>query len=90
MTQEKIQEVEMTIQENKEQVEEIIVNVLERGEKLEDIQDKAEDLKDAGEMFNKQTKKIKKKMWWQKAKPLVMVGVVILVIIGIIVIIAVI
>ena len=86
-TNDKIQEVELQIVSSKQQVESVLVNALERGDKLEDLENKAEELKDAGSMFEKATTQLKRSMWWKKAKPLVIIGVAILVIIAIAVII---
>lgn len=85
MTEQKIKDVELEIVESKKQVESVIVNVLERGDKLEDLENKAEDLKEAGALFAKESKKVKRKMWWQKSKVHFCIAVVVVVIVGIIV-----
>ena len=67
-TNDKIQEVEMEIVEAKNQVEAVIINVLERGDRLEDIEEKAEEMADMANMFKKRAVEVRKKMWWQDKK----------------------
>ncbi len=85
-TNDKIQDVEMEISKCKKQVEAVIINVIERGDKLEDILEKAENMREDASLFKKATKKVKRSMWWKKTKPLVIIGIVVLVIIAIAVI----
>jgi len=61
-TQDKIQEVEMEIIKSKEQVEAVIINVLKRGDKLEDLEEKSIILADTANLFSKKAYKVKKKM----------------------------
>ena len=85
MTDQKIQDVQLEIVEAKKGVEAVIVNVIERGEKLEELENKAENLKDAGSLFAKKSQKVKRKMWWQKSKPLLCMAAVVVVVIVIVV-----
>jgi hypothetical protein len=67
-TNDKIQEVEIEIVEAKQQVEAVIINILERGEKLEDLGEKAIILVDTSNLFSKKAYKVKKKMCCKKYK----------------------
>jgi len=86
-TQKKIQEVELEIVNSQKQVELVMGNVLKRGDKLEDLQYKSENMRQEASMFEKRTKQLKRSMWWKKAKVLVIIGLVIVVIIAIAIII---
>jgi len=82
-TNQKIQEVELEIVSSKRQVEAVISSTIRRGDRLEDILDKAENMKEEASLFEKAAKKVKRSMWWKKAKPLVIIGIVVLVIVAI-------
>ena len=73
-TNNKIQEVQLEITEAKQQVEMVIINVLERGDQLEDIEAKSMVLADTADMFKKQSKQLKKKMWWQNLKNILLIA----------------
>ncbi len=67
-TQDKIQDVEMEIVKCKNQVEAVIINVLERGDKLEDLEEKVIVLADTANLFSKKAYKVKKKMCCEEYK----------------------
>ena len=73
-TNDKIQEVQLEIVEAKQQVEMVIINVLERGDKLEELEEKAIVLADTASMFKKQAKQIEKKMRCQKYKNILLIA----------------
>ena len=85
-TNQKIQDVELEIISSKNQVEAVISSTIGRGDRLEELENKAEELKEAGSLFEKASRKVKQSMWWKRAKPLVIIGIVVLVIIAIAVI----
>ena len=85
-TNQKIKEVEIVIESNKDQVSAVIISTIGRGDRLEDIQEKTEIMKEEASLFEKTARKVKRSMWWKKAKPLVIIGIVVLVIIAIAVI----
>ncbi|XP_076453479.1 vesicle-associated membrane protein 7-like [Babylonia areolata] len=61
--------------------------VLERGERLEDLMDKTDDLSASAMTFQKTARRIRKKYWWQNKKmTLIICGISLLVIIVIIII----
>jgi len=85
-TNQKIQDVELEIVSSKHQVEAVISSTIGRGDRLEDILDKAENMREEASLFEKTSRKVKQSMWWKRAKPLVIIGIVVLVIIAIAVI----
>ncbi|XP_041128908.1 vesicle-associated membrane protein 8-like [Polyodon spathula] len=62
--------------------------VLERGERLDDLIDKTDDLQATAETFQKTSTKIARKMWWKNKKMLVVIVVVVIIIIIIIILLA--
>ncbi|KAI8011533.1 Vesicle-associated membrane protein 724 [Camellia lanceoleosa] len=60
-------------------MQENITKVIERGENLNDLSDKAHDLRDSAEGFKKVSDQIKRKMWYQNMKTKLIVVVILLV-----------
>jgi len=58
-----------------------IESVVQRGEKLDDLMDKTEDLESATATFAKTASKIKKKYWWKNLKMKIIIAIVVFVII---------
>ena len=86
-TNQKIQDVELEIISSRNNVEAVISSTIGRGDRLEDILEAAENMREESSMFEKATKKVKRSMWWKKAKPLVIIGIIVVVVIAIAVII---
>ncbi|XP_062596666.1 vesicle-associated membrane protein 8-like isoform X1 [Saccostrea cucullata] len=63
-----------------------IERVLDRGERLENLIDKTEELEASSSQFQKTAKKIRKKYWWKNTKMMIIIGVVVFVILIVIVI----
>ena len=63
-------------------------NVLERGGKLKDLEDRASVLKEGADQFEKSGLKIKKKMWWENMKMKIIIALLSLLLIIIIIIVA--
>jgi hypothetical protein len=64
-----------------------IVKVLERGEKLTDLEDKSEHLRDGASRFEMTARKLKRKFWWKNLKFTLGIVFVILVLIMVIILI---
>ena len=64
----KIQEVELAIQESQTAVRDGINLVIQRGDQLEDLQDKSNNLVDSAHQFRKSARKVRRKMYCQKLK----------------------
>ena len=76
------------VDEVKDVMTQNIERVLERGEKLDDLVDKTEDLEASAATFQKTAKRIRKKFWWKNTKMMIIlisVGVVIVIIIGVLI-----
>jgi len=73
-----IQEIELEIVKTKNQVEVVILNVIERGEKLENLEEKALVLVSSASMFNKTAKKVERKMCCEKWKNILLIGILVL------------
>ena len=70
----------------KEQVDEVVVimqenvkKVLERDEKLENLENKSENLHDGAKRFSNMAIKLKRKMWWKNIKVIIILVVVVLI-----------
>ncbi|XP_060132565.1 vesicle-associated membrane protein 4 isoform X2 [Zootoca vivipara] len=67
-------------------MQENITKVIERGERLDDLQDKSESLSDNATAFSSRSKQLRRQMWWRGCKMKVIVALVavavLLVIIG--------
>ncbi|KAJ3205602.1 hypothetical protein HK099_000759 [Clydaea vesicula] len=78
-----------------EQVDEVIgimhkniEKVMERGEKLDSLQTKTDDLQQGALQFKKGATKVRKQMWWKDLKLKLVIAGIILVIIAVIVTVA--
>ncbi len=67
-TNDKIKDVEMEISKCKKQVEAVIINVIERGDKLEDIQEESLVMADMANLFSKKAYKVRRKMCCEEYK----------------------
>jgi len=75
----KLRKVQAEINEVKSTMVENIEKVIDRGEKIELLVDKAENLQDQAFKFKKQAKAVKQKYWWQNMKMMAILGCLILV-----------
>ena len=80
------------LKENNAQVGEImgimwknLKGIVERGEKLEDVEQKAGILDEGAERFKTNAKKLKRKHWWENAKYSIVLIIVSVIVIGLIV-----
>ncbi|KAH3861794.1 vesicle-associated membrane protein 7-like [Dreissena polymorpha] len=62
-----------------------IESVIERGERLDDLMDKTDDLEAASATFARTAGKIKKKYWWRNLKMKIIIGIVVTIVLLIIV-----
>ena len=76
----KIEQIQMTIQDAKSNVNQAINQVIERGENLENLNQKAQDLQFLGREFNNQARRARRKMWCQNLKINIMLICVIFII----------
>ncbi|XP_022315783.1 vesicle-associated membrane protein 4-like [Crassostrea virginica] len=57
-----------------------VSRVMERGDKLEDLQDKSDSLAGNADMFRSRAKGLHKKMWWKNCKMKIALAVIIIII----------
>jgi len=69
-TTDTVKKVRGQIEDVKHQMHENIEKVLERGDKIEVLVDKTENLQTEGNKFKTVAKSVKRKMWWQNKKTL--------------------
>lgn len=74
----KIAAVQKKMNEVKDVMVENIEKVLERGEKIELLVDKTEDLRNQAEQFQKKGRQLRNKMWWQNCRMKLLVLLVLL------------
>uniref|UniRef100_A0A8W8ILU4 Vesicle-associated membrane protein 7 n=1 Tax=Magallana gigas TaxID=29159 RepID=A0A8W8ILU4_MAGGI len=63
-----------------------IERVLDRGERLENLIDKTEELEASSSQFQKTARKIRKKYWWKNTKMMIIIGVIAFIVLVVIVI----
>ncbi|XP_028966771.1 vesicle-associated membrane protein 2-like [Galendromus occidentalis] len=80
-----------TLKQTQAQVDEVVgimrtnvEKVLERDQKLSDLDDRASALQTGASQFEQSSRKLKKKFWWQNMKMNIIIGIVVLVILIII------
>mmetsp|Transcript_10940 Transcript_10940/g.17572 ORF Transcript_10940/g.17572 Transcript_10940/m.17572 type:complete len:115 (-) Transcript_10940:144-488(-) len=76
----KVREVQLAIEESKDQVNQAIIKTIERGDQLEDLADKADNLQNDADLFNRQARKVRRAMCWQNIKMNLLLGGVIIVV----------
>ncbi|CAL1546052.1 unnamed protein product [Lymnaea stagnalis] len=63
-----------------------VEKVLERGERIDTLQSRSEDLESSSSHFKRSAVQLKKKMWWKNCKMMCILGSVVFVIIAVIII----
>uniref|UniRef100_A0A8C5SGX6 Vesicle associated membrane protein 4 n=1 Tax=Laticauda laticaudata TaxID=8630 RepID=A0A8C5SGX6_LATLA len=64
----KIRQVQNQVDEVIDVMQENITKVIERGERLDDLQDKSESLSDNATAFSNRSKQLRRQMWWRGCK----------------------
>uniref|UniRef100_A0A3B5AE76 Vesicle associated membrane protein 4 n=1 Tax=Stegastes partitus TaxID=144197 RepID=A0A3B5AE76_9TELE len=64
----KIKQVQSQVDEVIDVMQENISKVIERGERLDDLQDKSESLSDNASAFSSRAKQLHRRMWWRDMK----------------------
>uniref|UniRef100_A0A3P9KH98 V-SNARE coiled-coil homology domain-containing protein n=1 Tax=Oryzias latipes TaxID=8090 RepID=A0A3P9KH98_ORYLA len=59
-------------------MQENISKVIERGERLDDLQDKSESLSDNASAFSSRAKQLHRRMWWRDMKMKIIVALVVI------------
>lgn len=77
----KTQQVQSQVDEIKGIMQENIKKVVERGESMEQIESKTNELHESSQQFQKKTTQVKKKMWWKNMKYSILIIVVLLILV---------
>ncbi|XP_043917083.1 vesicle-associated membrane protein 8-like [Protopterus annectens] len=84
----KVGELQSQVDDVKNIMTQNIDRVLERGERLDDLIVKTDDLQATAESFQKTSTKIARKMWWKNTKMIIIIVVIVAVIVLIIILLA--
>ncbi|KAK2871506.1 hypothetical protein QQF64_002703 [Cirrhinus molitorella] len=79
--QDQVNDVKVILKDN-------INKVLERGERLDDLIGKTDDLQATADSFQRTSTRVARKMWWRNTKMMIIIGVVVLAIIVLIILLA--
>ncbi|KAJ7332753.1 hypothetical protein JRQ81_014933 [Phrynocephalus forsythii] len=83
---EKIRHVQYQVDEVIDVMQENITKVIERGERLDDLQDKSESLSDNATVFSNRSKQLRRQMWWRGCKIKIIVALVVVVVLLVIIV----
>lgn len=76
--QDQVNDVKVILKDN-------INKVMERGERLDDLIGKTDDLQATADSFQRTSSRVARKMWWKNTKMMIIIGVVVLAIIVLII-----
>ncbi|XP_036450371.1 vesicle-associated membrane protein 8 [Colossoma macropomum] len=79
--QEQVNDVKVILKDN-------INKVLERGERLDDLIGKTDDLQATADSFQRTSTRVSRKFWWKNMKMMIIIGVIVLVILVLIILLA--
>ncbi|XP_073685424.1 vesicle-associated membrane protein 8 [Garra rufa] len=79
--QDQVNDVKVILKDN-------INKVLERGERLDDLIGKTDDLQATADSFQRTSTRVARKMWWRNTKMMIIIGVVVLAVITLIILLA--
>lgn len=82
-----VREMQSKVDEVKDVMVQNVKKVMDRGEKLDDLMDRAEDLEIKADQFRSTTKEVRKKFWWQNMRMKLIIAASLILIITVIVII---
>nr|XP_057929099.1 vesicle-associated membrane protein 4 isoform X2 [Doryrhamphus excisus]XP_057929100.1 vesicle-associated membrane protein 4 isoform X2 [Doryrhamphus excisus]XP_057929101.1 vesicle-associated membrane protein 4 isoform X2 [Doryrhamphus excisus]XP_057929102.1 vesicle-associated membrane protein 4 isoform X2 [Doryrhamphus excisus]XP_057929103.1 vesicle-associated membrane protein 4 isoform X2 [Doryrhamphus excisus] len=74
----KLKQVQSQVDEVIDVMQENISKVIERGERLDDLQDKSESLSDNASAFSSRAKQLHRRMWWRDMKMKMIIALVVL------------
>ncbi|OCT82905.1 hypothetical protein XELAEV_18025440mg [Xenopus laevis] len=82
----KIRHVQNQVDEVIDVMQENITRVIERGERLDELQDKSESLSDNATAFSSRARHLRKKMWWREFKMKAIIALAFLIILLVIIV----
>ncbi|CAJ1070091.1 PREDICTED: vesicle-associated membrane protein 8-like isoform X2 [Xyrichtys novacula] len=77
----KMDQVQSQVNEVKVILKDNITKVLERGDRLDDLIGKTDDLQASADSFQRTSQRVARKYWWKNIKMMIIIGVVVLIII---------
>ncbi|XP_062340514.1 vesicle-associated membrane protein 8 [Osmerus eperlanus] len=84
----KLDQVQGQVNEVKVILKDNINKVLERGEKLDDLIDKTDDLRSTADTFQRTSARVARKYWWKNTKIMIIIGVVVVIVVILIILFA--
>ncbi|XP_039624346.1 vesicle-associated membrane protein 8 isoform X1 [Polypterus senegalus] len=84
----KVQALQSQVEGVKNIMTQNVDRILARGEKLDDLMNKTEDLQSSSEHFKTTAKKVSRKYWWKNVKMIVLICVIVAIILTLIILLA--
>ncbi|GAA6219172.1 vesicle-associated membrane protein 8-like isoform X1 [Lates japonicus] len=84
----KLDQVQGQVNEVKVILKDNINKVLERGDRLDDLIGKTDDLQASADSFQKTSTRVARKYWWKNIKMMIIIGVIVLIIVILIILFA--
>ncbi|KAG7476937.1 hypothetical protein MATL_G00088130 [Megalops atlanticus] len=84
----KLEQVQDQVNDVKVILKDNINKVMERGEKLDDLICKTDDLQATADSFQRTTTRVARKYWWKNMKMMIIIGVIVVIIIVLIILFA--
>uniref|UniRef100_A0A9J8APS7 Vesicle-associated membrane protein 4 n=2 Tax=Cyprinus carpio TaxID=7962 RepID=A0A9J8APS7_CYPCA len=81
----KIRQVQSQVDEVIDVMQENISKVIERGERLDELQDKSESLSDNASAFSSRAKQLHRRMWWRDMKIKMIIALVVVILLLVII-----
>ncbi|XP_035524177.1 vesicle-associated membrane protein 8 isoform X2 [Morone saxatilis] len=84
----KLDQVQGQVNEVKVILKDNISKVLERGDRLDDLIGKTDDLQASADSFQRTSTRVARKYWWKNIKMMIIIGVIVLIIVILIILFA--
>ncbi|XP_031157157.1 vesicle-associated membrane protein 8 isoform X2 [Sander lucioperca] len=84
----KLDQVQGQVNEVKVILKDNISKVLERGERLDDLIGKTDDLQASADSFQRTSTRVARKYWWKNIKMMIIIGVIVLIVVILIILFA--
>lgn len=84
----KLDQVQGQVNEVKVILKDNITKVLERGDRLDDLIGKTDDLQASADSFQRTSTRVARKYWWKNIKMMIIIGVIVLIIVILIILFA--
>ncbi|RVE66133.1 hypothetical protein OJAV_G00123420 [Oryzias javanicus] len=76
----KLDQVQSQVNEVKDILKDNIDKVLERGDRLNELIDKTDDLQASADSFQRTSTRVARKYWWKNIKMMILIGVILLIV----------